>query len=185
MQHPLLFSRLFNWSFHLLIFYIVYYFCCHVSPHLYCQDKSYWVIMCNPFFIDYCVWFSSILLEIFAFIFINCIDNNFLVMSLSGFSVRVSKNWASQVAASGKEPTCQCRRHKRWQVRSQGQEDPLEKRLATHSNILAWRMPMDRGTWQAIVHWVAKSQTWLKWLSTHVRTSKNELGDVSCPPIWC
>ena len=26
-------------------------------------------------------------------------------------------------------------------VRSQGQEDPMEKRLATHSSILAWRIP--------------------------------------------
>ena len=26
-----------------------------------------------------------------------------------------------------------------------GQEDPLEEGLATHSNILAWRIPMDRG----------------------------------------
>ena len=27
------------------------------------------------------------------------------------------------------------------QVQSVGQEDPLEKRMATHSNILAWRIP--------------------------------------------
>ena len=27
--------------------------------------------------------------------------------------------------------------------------------------------PMDRGAWQATVHRVAKSQTWLKWFSTH------------------
>ena len=26
-------------------------------------------------------------------------------------------------------------------VRSLGQEDPLEKEMATHSNILAWRIP--------------------------------------------
>ena len=26
-------------------------------------------------------------------------------------------------------------------VRSQGREDPLEKRMATHSSILAWRIP--------------------------------------------
>ena len=30
-------------------------------------------------------------------------------------------------------------------VCSLGQEDPLEKGLATHSSILAWRTPMDRG----------------------------------------
>ena len=36
-------------------------------------------------------------------------------------------------------------------VRSLGQEDPLEKEMATHSNILAWRIPMDRGAWWATV----------------------------------
>ena len=30
-------------------------------------------------------------------------------------------------------------------VPSQGQEDPLERGMATHSSILAWRIPMDRG----------------------------------------
>ena len=30
---------------------------------------------------------------------------------------------------------------------------------ATHSTILAWRIPMDRGDWHATVHAVAKSQT--------------------------
>ena len=45
------------------------------------------------------------------------------------------------------------------QVRSLGQEGPLEEGMATHSSILAWRIPMDRGAWQAMVHEVAKSQT--------------------------
>ena len=40
-----------------------------------------------------------------------------------------------------------------------GWEDPLEKGKATHSSILAWRIPMDRGAWWATVHGVAKSQT--------------------------
>ena len=31
--------------------------------------------------------------------------------------------------------------------------------MATHSNILAWRIPKDRGAWRATVHGVAKSQT--------------------------
>ena len=44
-------------------------------------------------------------------------------------------------------------------VRSVGWEDPMEKGLATHSNILPWRIPMDRGAWQATVHGVAKSWT--------------------------
>ena len=45
------------------------------------------------------------------------------------------------------------------QVLSLGQEDPLEREMATHFSILAWKNPMDRGAWQAIVHGVAKSQT--------------------------
>ena len=40
-----------------------------------------------------------------------------------------------------------------------GQEDPLEKGMATHSSILAWRIPWTRGAWQATVHGVTKSQT--------------------------
>ena len=34
-----------------------------------------------------------------------------------------------------------------------------EKEMATHFGILAWRIPMDRGAWRAIVHGVSKSQT--------------------------
>ena len=40
-----------------------------------------------------------------------------------------------------------------------GWEDPLEKEMATHSSMLAWRIPMDRGALQAIVHGVTKRQT--------------------------
>ena len=38
----------------------------------------------------------------------------------------------------------------------------LEKGMATHSSILAWRILMDRGTWWARVHGVAKSHIRLK-----------------------
>ena len=49
-------------------------------------------------------------------------------------------------------------------VQSLGREDPLEKEMATHSSILAWRIawtenPMDGGAWWATVHGVAKSRT--------------------------
>ena len=44
-------------------------------------------------------------------------------------------------------------------VRSLSKEDPLEKGMAIHSSILAWRIPMDRGAWWAIVHGVTKNQT--------------------------
>ena len=46
-------------------------------------------------------------------------------------------------------------------VRFLGQEYLLEKEMAPHSSILAWRISMDRGAWQATVHGVTKSQTQL------------------------
>ena len=44
-------------------------------------------------------------------------------------------------------------------VRSLGWGDPLEKGMATHSSIVAWRIPKDRGAWRDTVHGVAKSPT--------------------------
>ena len=61
---------------------------------------------------------------------------------------------------SGKEPTCQCKRHNRHGFGPcLGWEDLLEEGTAAHSSILAWRIPMDRGGWGATVHGVTKSQT--------------------------
>ena len=48
-------------------------------------------------------------------------------------------------------------------VRSLGWDDPLEESMATHTNILAWRIPMDTGTWWATVRGVA-------WVRHHLRT---------------
>ena len=53
--------------------------------------------------------------------------------------------WASPVAQTEKHLPAM---RETW-VRSLGQEDPLEESMATHSRILAWRIPMDRGAWQA------------------------------------
>ena len=51
-------------------------------------------------------------------------------------------------------------------VRSLGREDPLEEGMTTHSSILAWRIPVNRGAWWAAVHGVAQSRTRLKRLSS-------------------
>ena len=48
--------------------------------------------------------------------------------------------------------------HETW-IPSLGWEDTLEEGMSTHSSILPWRVPMDRRTWWAPVHGVAKSQT--------------------------
>ena len=41
-----------------------------------------------------------------------------------------------------------------------GSEDSLEWEMATHSRILAWKIPWTEGTWQAAVHGAAKS--WIR-----------------------
>ena len=44
-------------------------------------------------------------------------------------------------------------------VQTLGWEDTLEEGMATHSSMLAWRIPVDKGAWQATVHGITKSQT--------------------------
>ena len=47
-------------------------------------------------------------------------------------------------------------------VRSLGQEDPLEKEMATPLQYSCLENSIDRGAWQATVHGVEKSQTRLR-----------------------
>ena len=70
------------------------------------------------------------------------------------YSYPLQYSWASLVAQMVKNPPAM---QETW-VRSLSWEDPLEEGMATHSSILAWRMPMDRGAWWAAVHGVARSQ---------------------------
>ena len=62
---------------------------------------------------------------------------------------------ASLVAQTVKNPSAVW---ENW-VRPLGWKNPLEEGMATHSNILTWNIPMNRGAWQATVHGVPKSQT--------------------------
>ena len=50
------------------------------------------------------------------------------------------------IGASDKELACQCRRLKETRVRTLGREDPLEEGMATHSSILAWKIPWTEET---------------------------------------
>ena len=45
------------------------------------------------------------------------------------------------------------------QVQSLDLEDPLEKKMATHSSILAWKNPKGGGAWQAIQSTGSQSRT--------------------------
>ena len=56
-------------------------------------------------------------------------------------------------------------------VRSLGWDDPLEEGMATHSSILAWRIPVDRGFWWTAVHGVTKSQTRLRDSAQHITSA--------------
>ena len=79
------------------------------------------------------------------------------------YGVAQSRTWLKQLSSSSSKaqmvknlPTI--RETWDWFL---GWEDPLEEGMATHSSILAWRIPIDRGAWRATAHGVAKSWTWL------------------------
>ena len=55
----------------------------------------------------------------------------------------------------------------------------LEKEMATHSSILAWRIPRDRRAWWAVVCGVAQSRTRLRWLSS------SSIADLQCCVSFC
>ena len=52
------------------------------------------------------------------------------------------------------------------QVRSLGWEDPLEKEMATHSSILAWRIPWTEKPGGLTLHGVSKTQIQLREIHT-------------------
>ena len=69
-----------------------------------------------------------------------------------GYPLQYSR--ASLVAQMVKNPSSM---RKTW-VRFLGWECLLEGGMATHSSILAWRIPRDRGAWQTTVHGVTQNQ---------------------------
>ena len=99
----------------------------------------------------------------------------------SNGSQRVGHNWvtelnlqhfaqASQVALAVKSPPASAGDvtdldsiPRSWRSPGGGHGNPLQYSCLEN--------PLDRGAWQAAVHWVAKSQTQLKWLSTHTHST--------------
>ena len=71
-------------------------------------------------------------------------------------------------------------------VRPLDWEDPLEEGMATHSNIFAWRIPMDSGAWWATVHGVAESDMTEQLSTTQHSTAyleKELLPDTTIPLV--
>ena len=91
---------------------------------------------------------------------------SFFLPSLPPFPKQLSRTLPYQVGgASGKEPIAsagdireRCGFHA-WVSKIPWKRDGSPLQYSCLEN------PMDRGAWQATVHKVAKSQTWLKWLS--------------------
>ena len=72
-----------------------------------------------------------------------------------GIGYPLQYSWASLVAQMVKNQLWET-----W-VLSLIWKNPLEAGMATQSSIFAWRIPMDRGIWKAIVHRVTKGWTQL------------------------
>ena len=81
-------------------------------------------------------------------------------------STSVTWNAGFPGGASGKEPTCQCRRRERPGL-DPGWGRSFEGGRSNSLQYSCLENPMNRGLWWATVHRVAKSWTWLKQLSTH------------------
>ena len=96
-----------------------------------------------------------------------------------GIGYPLQCSWASLVAQMVKNlPAMQ-----EIGIQSLGLENLMEEGMATHSSILAWRIPMARGAWWATVHRVAESDT-AEQLSTaqgHVtRKSRDNILEDTC-----
>ena len=82
-----------------------------------------------------------------------------------GIGYLLQSSWAFLVAQSVKNPPAMM---ETW-VWSLGREDPLDWEMATHSSILAWRIPVDRAAWWATVHGVAEWDTMERLSTAHAR----------------
>ena len=74
--------------------------------------------------------------------------------------------WGFPKWLSGKELACQCKRHKRCWLNPWFWEDSPRGGHGNHSSILTCEIPWIEEP-VAYSNGVTKSQTWLKWLSTH------------------
>ena len=57
--------------------------------------------------------------------------------------------------------------------------------MATHSSVLAWKNPMNRGGWQATFHGVAKNQTQLSNYTSTRKNTEKESAKKQAYPDFC
>ena len=89
------------------------------------------------------------------------------MLSVNTVKTHPLKVWDFPVGASGKEPTCQCRRHKRHEFDPWVRKIPWRRAWQPTPVFLPGELhSMDRGVWWATVHGVTKSWMQLKRLST-------------------
>ena len=99
-----------------------------------------------------------------------------------GIGYPLQHSWASLVAQLVKNPPAM------WETwgRSLDWENTLEEDMATHSSILAWRIPEDRGAWWAAVHRIARSRTRLSdfTFTFHFHALEKEMATHSSVLAW-
>ena len=122
-----------------------------------------WIFWPNPVFLviewnasDFCLFLMAVAKIVFLCSEVTAVSTYFIkpIYERLGFSGSDGKKIHLQWERPGFDP---------WVG-----EDSLEEGMATHSSILAWRKPMDRGAWWTAVHGVAKSQTWLSDKAQHM-----------------
>ena len=104
-----------------------------------------------------CPWGFSVLTQCFffkVFIEVYLIYSVVLASGVQQSGSYIFFLGASLVAYMGKNPPAM---RETW-VWSLGWEEPLEEGMATHSSVLAWKIPMDRRAWRSTVHGVIKNR---------------------------
>ena len=128
-------------------------------------QSAKWSSVCYTRRFSLVIWFTSSINSVYMLIPPSIIFCQFEMLGWRLRTVSVVEMAVSRLgtaegfpsASDHKESTC----HAGDLGSNPGQGKSLEKGMATHSSILAWRILMDRGAWRATAHGVTRSQTQL------------------------
>ena len=114
----------------------------------------------------------------------------FLMVQLSHLYMTTGKTIAFTV-----EPSLVAQRVKHllamWETRIQslGWEDPLEKKMATHSSTLAWEIPWTAAHQAPLSTEFSRQERWSGYFLLHFRSQPRDRTCISCTasplPLWC